>query len=188
MQFQSGAYGVNQRHYGGMDLTGSEDRSGAYWRTLTDSTVIVYRRPEDINAPQIRMRIFNAWKIPSPTYDSGWVNATAGSDATVLSHTIGGDADSYLVDMQYKGSAADGVNNRYYGGADFGANPAPGHNANDRVGAYWRSLTNASIFVFSPREEVPPPNRRGFGSGPCPNRTMIRVDSPGERCVHRPRP
>jgi hypothetical protein len=154
MQFQSGAYGVNQRHYGGMDLTGSEDRSGAYWRTLTESTVTVYRRPEDINAPQIRIRIFNAWKIPSPTYDSGWVNITAGSDATVLSHTIGGDADSYLVDMQYKGSAADGVNNRYYGGADFGVNPAPGHNANDRVGAYWRSLTNASISVFRRAEDT----------------------------------
>ena len=160
MQYRSGGSGVNQRYYGGADFganpapgANENDRVGAYWRTLTDSQITVYRRPEDIYAPEVRIRIWHYWQPTAPDYDSGWVDMNPGASATILSHNLGGSADNYLVDMQYKASGVDGINQRYYGGADFGASPAPGHSPDDRVSAYWRSLTSSSISVFRRDED-----------------------------------
>ena len=167
MQFRSGSNGVNQRHYGGADFgnlppsgMSENDRVGAYWRTLTDSTITVYRRPEDVYAPEVRIRIWHYWQPQAPDYDSDWVSMNAGASATTLTHGLGGDADTYLVDMTYRANNSNGVNLRYYGGADFGTKPAPGHNADDRVGAYWRSLTNSSISIFRRAEDDYAPDVR----------------------------
>ena len=75
-----------------------------------------------------------------PSYDSGWI-ALQPDSAQTLSHDLGGDVDEYVVDMQYRDSGFNGVNQRNYGGADIGQKPSRGVNTNDRVGAYWRSLT-----------------------------------------------
>ncbi|MGD2156911.1 MAG: hypothetical protein PVG32_08570 [Anaerolineales bacterium] len=161
MQYYSGGSGINQRYYGGADFgafppggTSADDRVGAYWRSLTDSQISVYRRPEDIYASQVRIRIWHYWDPPAPDYDSGWVDLGAGASATTLNHAVGGDASDYLVNMQYQVNNTNGINIRYFGGADFGLNPAPGHSANDRVGAYWRSLTNSSITLFRRAEDT----------------------------------
>jgi hypothetical protein len=159
MQYRSGGSNVNQRYYGGADFGASppagmneSDRVGAYWRTLDDSTITVYRRPEDIYAPEVRVRIWNYWRPPSPDFDSGWINLVPGAAATPIAHNLGGDADDYYVDMAYR-SAGSGINRRYYGGADFGATAFSGTREDDRVGAYWRTLTNSSITVFRRAED-----------------------------------
>jgi hypothetical protein len=163
MEYRSDGSGINRRYYGGADFGATafggsreDDRVGAYWRTLTASSVTVYRRPEDDYAPQVRIRI---WVMPKPDYDSGWISPAAGT-ATILTHDLGGDYFDYLVDMQYRSGGSSGVNQRYYGGADFGANPPSGANANDRVGAYWRSLTLDTITVYRRPDDIYAPQVR----------------------------
>jgi len=159
MQYKSTGSGVNQRYFGGADFgaypppgMNENDRVGAYWRSLTNSTITVYRRPEDIYAEQVRIRIWNFWKPPAPDYDSGWVSLGAGASATTLTHNLGGDADDYFVDMEYRSSGS-GINRRYYGGVDFGAKAFGGTREDDRVGAYWRSLTSSTITLFRRAED-----------------------------------
>jgi len=155
MQYRGSAFnGVNQRYYGGADFGANppggmseNDRVGAYWRSLTDSSITVYRRPEDIYAEQVRIRIWCFWKPPAPDYSSGWVSL-AQDVAQTLTHDLGGDIDDYMVDLQYRGSDFSGVNQRYYGGVDFGDNPPSGMSEDDRVGAYWRGLTTSTITVY----------------------------------------
>ena len=160
MQYRSsGGSGVNQRYYGGADFGADapsgmnpDDRVGAYWRTLTDSSITVYRRPEDIYAPEVRIRIWHYWEPTLPDYDSGWVSLGAGASATTLTHNLGGSTDDYLVDMTYRSNSS-GINRRYFGGADFGATSFGGGYEDERVGAYWRSLTNNTVTVYRRPED-----------------------------------
>ena len=151
--------GVNTRYVGGADFGVKpapghlvDDRVGAYWRSLSDTSLTIYRRPEDDYAPQVRIRIFRFWDIPSPDYDSGWVAVTPDT-ALTLNHNLGGDPNTYLVDTQYRSQTVDGINLRYYGGSDFGDTITLG-SPNDRVGAYWRSLTNSSIIIYRRPEDT----------------------------------
>jgi hypothetical protein len=89
----------------------------------------------------------------TPDYDSGWIAITAGAAATRLYHNLGGDVDDYVVDMQYS-SFGSGINQRYYGGTDFGPNAPGGTSENDRVGAYWRSLNTSYITVYRRPEDI----------------------------------
>lgn len=98
----------------------------------------------------------------SPNYDSGWI-AVAQDESVTLTHNLGGTLNHYVVDMQYHSPDVNGINQRYYGGADFGTNPAPGANPEDRVAAYWRSLTTSTITVYRRLED-------GFAS-----RVRIRI-------------
>ncbi len=159
MQYRSGNSGVNQRYYGGADFgtnpapgANPNDRVAAYWRTLTADTITVYRRPDDIYAPEVRIRIWHYWQPTPPDYDSGWVSLAPGAAATNLVHGLGGDIGDYLVDMQYR-STGSGINQRYYGGADFGTKAFNGTRTDDRVGAYWRSLNNNTIALFRRAED-----------------------------------
>jgi hypothetical protein len=156
MQYRSpGEDGIHQRYYGGADFGASppsghleNDRVGAYWRSLTDTSITVYRRPDDSYAPEVRLRI---WIDPLPNYDSGWVALAADSTSTLV-HSLGGNTDDYVVDMQYR-SAGSGVNQRYFGGMDFGDTITTG-SPDDRVGAYWRSLNASDITVFRRAEDT----------------------------------
>jgi hypothetical protein len=155
MQYRNAGSGVNQRYHGGADFgakafagTQEDDRVGLYWRSLTNSTITLFRRDDDSYADDVRLRI---WVRPTPTYDSGWVSVDP-DQAKTLMHSISGNAQDYVVDMQYR-SGGSGVNQRYYGGADFGANPPASMSEDDRVGAYWRSLTSSSITVYRRPED-----------------------------------
>ena len=160
MQYRaSDVNGTNLRYYGGADFGASvgaghseDDRVSAYWRTLTSQSIIVYRRPEDTYADKVRIRIWHYWRLPRPDYDSGWVPLSPGASATTLHHNLGGDADDYLVHMDYWSSGS-GINQRYYGGSDFGAKAFSGTKNNHRTAAYWRSLTNSTIAVFRRDED-----------------------------------
>ena len=157
--------GINNRAYGGMDVgvlpslgLAENDRVGAYWRSLSPTSIVVYRRPEDIYAPKIRIRIFRYLTVLPPDYDSGWLSL-ATNTTTTLTHNLGGDANTYMVDFQYKSRMVDGINQRYLGGADFGDTVDIGA-PNNRVGAYWRNLTATSITVYRRSEDTYAPQVR----------------------------
>ncbi|HMN58791.1 MAG TPA: hypothetical protein PJ988_00420 [Anaerolinea sp.] len=153
----AGVDGINQRYTGGMDFAAgggaghvADDRVGAYWRSLTTTSVVVYRRPEDTYAEQVRVRI---WVMPKPDYDSGWF-ALAQDTASTLTHNLGGTPDAYLVDMQYYDTTSDGINQRALGGMDVGAKPSAGLAENNRIGMYWRSLSGISITLYRRPEDI----------------------------------
>ncbi|MBN1900193.1 hypothetical protein JW926_02555 [Candidatus Sumerlaeota bacterium] len=156
LQFKSPLYGINHIFYGGGDLGNSpptgldeDSRMGAYWRDMDDASITVYRRPDDIYAPQIRVRI---WRIALPDYGSPFFSLNPNS-IQELPHNLNGNAQLYLVKME-QFCADYGINHQYYGGADFGASPPAGHAADDRIGAYWRSLTPSSITAFRRAEDT----------------------------------
>jgi hypothetical protein len=149
--FAPGQGELSQKSYGGHDLGiktyGSSFEGyelGAYWHTLNNSTITVYRRTNDYSAENIRIRI---WVDPNPDWDSGWVSLTAGAAATTLNHNLGGTLDDYVVDMQQK-SLSHGINHAHYGGMDFGENAWGGTRVDEMVGSYWRNLNTTSIKVY----------------------------------------
>lgn len=165
VQYQTGGGDVNARYYGGIDFgatafngTRNDERMGTYWRSLDDRSIWVYRRPEDIYADQVRVRI---WRVAPADYDSDWV-AINPDTAQALRHGLGGDANNYYVDMMYNAgsNSFDGVNARYFGGADFGSNTLGGNSENHRVGAYWRSLDSTAITIYRRPEDVYAPFMR----------------------------
>ena len=134
--------GIHQRFYGGTSLAGTNNRVGAYWRNLTDTSIQVYRKAEEDYVDQVRVRI---WNQPKPTYDSGWVNGNLGA-YVYLTHNIGGNPDDYIVDLQFKDpDNGMGVNQDCYGGCDLRAKDTI--YADTKQGAYWRNLTSAKIEV-----------------------------------------
>jgi hypothetical protein len=157
MQFRNtGRSGINQRYYGGADFGANHpggmsegDRVGAYWRSLDLDSITVYRHPEDIYAPEVRIRI---WRVAMPAYESGW-QVVSQDSAETWTHNLGGNAQNYLADMMYYDTDFNFINARHLGGADFGANPPGGYNANDRAGAYWRSLDTSTISVYRRPED-----------------------------------
>lgn len=131
---------IHQRYYGGFSLAGNT-MVGAYWRSLTDSSIVAYVRTDETRIDQVRVRI---WNQPQPTYDSGWFSGSAGYYVR-LYHDLGGNPDDYIVDLQYTDLASVGINQRCYGGCDLRAND--GSFANTKQGAYWRNLTDSIIEV-----------------------------------------
>ena len=163
MEYRSTDDGINQRYLGGADFGNKpapghaeNDRVGAYWRSLTTSSITVYRRPEDSYAAEIRVRI---WVHSAPKYDSGWRPIDQNAALTLM-HNALIDTDNMFVNLDYRDSDANGINQRCLGGADFGNKPAPGHVENDRVGAYWRTLTTSSVIVYRRPEDTYAPDIR----------------------------
>lgn len=75
--------------------------------------------------------------FPEPAYDSGWVTIAAGA-TTTLTHSVGGNEDDYLVDIQHRYSDI-GRSNQYQG-----------YEIQDDAsewGFYWYNLTSTSITV-----------------------------------------
>lgn len=162
MQQKCASYGVNQIFYGGADIgdkvssgTWNNYRVGSYWSKLNNTSIAVYHRAEDEFASQVRVRI---WKRPSATFDSGWVDLTAGQN-NKINHYIGGNPDDYLVDLQFQ-NPSDGTHQRFYGGTDMGVNYLPGLNEDDRIGAYWQMLNNQSMRVYRLEEDIFVPKAR----------------------------
>lgn len=142
-------FAVHQRFYGGFDQAVTNDRGGAYWRALTDTSIQVFRRAEELYINQVRVRI---WNQPKATYDSGWVNGNLGTYVN-LAHNIGGNPDDYIVDLQFKDpNNGMGVNQRCYGGCDL--RTLNGDYSNTKQGAYWRRLTSTNIEVGRRADDV----------------------------------
>jgi hypothetical protein len=87
-----------------------------------------------------------------PDYESGWQVVSQG-DSETWPHNLGGNVDDYLVNMIYYDNVDNFVNQRHLGGADFGSNPPGGYSPDDRVGTYWRTLTDSDITVYRRPED-----------------------------------
>lgn len=141
------SYGVNQIGYGLImsyrsTINPELEARGALWRNLTDTSILVRRGTEDKFADELRVRI---WENKNPDYDSGWINLDKQSTET-LSHHLGGNADEYVVDLQFKDEEAKGINQQYYGG-NFYRSPPDGTPESSK-GAYWLNLTNLQISIW----------------------------------------
>jgi hypothetical protein len=75
---------------------------------------------------------------PRPAYDSGWC-AILQNNSLLMTHSLGGNVDNYVVDLTCKSGSGYGVNNFGHGGD---------YNYDEFYGAYWRSLTSATVTVF----------------------------------------
>lgn len=146
-------HGYNQLAYGGNQLiapvpTGFavKESVGAYWYGLTTSSVSVYRMPQDkVYAMKIRLRI---WVTTDENYDSGWFDFGMGTSVTRTFSISGGVADNYQAYLEFKDTGAElGIHQRFYGGFSVA-------DTNDRLGAYWHNLTDASIKVSRGPDEV----------------------------------
>jgi hypothetical protein len=132
--------GAHHLSYGGDQMDG--DEKGAYWSKLTTFDVKVTRWEDDLEASELRLRI---WIVPDVDYDSGWT-ALDPEEAITLTHGLGGDPDDYLVYLEAKDtslvSPGFGVNHLSYGMDADRPNGSPYW-----YGFYWRGLTSSEITV-----------------------------------------
>jgi hypothetical protein len=76
---------------------------------------------------------------PDDSWSSGWMPITAGS-SIVFSHNLGGDPDTYAVELWFRDTNGPfGINRRGYGGLEFNGQWA---------GAHWQDLTSNTVRVF----------------------------------------
>ena len=132
--------GAHHLSYGGDEI--GSDENGAFWHSLSTTSVRVHRWEDDLEVSEVRLRI---WLVPEADYDSDWVEIDPG-EAITLTHGLGGDADDYLVYMEAKdiplAGPGLGVNHMYYGMDANRTNGTP-----DWHGFYWRALTTSEIAV-----------------------------------------
>jgi hypothetical protein len=83
--------------------------------------------------------------FPRPDYDSGW-EKIAPDDQIVLTHSLGGNVDNYVVDLQFKDTNGTlGVNQHFYGMAFY---------YNEGRGASWSKLTSTTITVARIHDDI----------------------------------
>lgn len=129
-----GGIGINTRCYGGFEAGGQ--LRGAAWQNFTDTTIEVFRYPDDPWAAQVRVRIFAP---DPPDWDSGWVDLGPGAVET-LTHNLGGNPNLYVVrGWQKDTDGVMGINHRYSGGFEAGGS---------FFGSNWQNLTDTSIGLF----------------------------------------
>ncbi len=86
-----------------------------------------------------------------PSYDSGWVTIALDETKT-FTHSLGGDADDYLVDVSARLTGGAGVNQ-----INFGSNHIPDGRI---MGYYWMELTSSIIKVLRGLEDSTAPEVR----------------------------
>ncbi len=111
---------------------------GGYWTGLTGSRIQVYRAPNDTDADEMRVRI---WASRKPKFDSGWRDIDQ-NEALYLYHNLGGDSDTYVVDVVGKHPAW-GINQIGYGG-----DTVQGVSDLFHVGIAWQNLTNSYLQIY----------------------------------------
>jgi hypothetical protein len=142
----SSSRGVSQMSYGGDSHkgfpSGDIKSDGVYWRELSGSQIKVYSYADDAFTDEVRVRI---WIPPTPSYNSGWTSISPDGFEHDFTHAVGGDPDEYVVDMQFKDSAAlgAGINQQGYGWNYYRA----GASSEVWTGAAWSHLNNNSVSV-----------------------------------------
>lgn len=145
-QFKDSSGDINQHNYGtNLVSVSPENRIGAYWSNLTDTSIKLVRAPQDASAVQSRLRI---WVMPKPDVDA--VETIIPGGHWIYNHNLGGSANNYLVDLEFV-SPDLGINQAGFGGFDTGTNPA---GADQRVGLYWSKLSNTSIDIYRRQEDT----------------------------------
>jgi hypothetical protein len=135
-------YGVNHRGYGFdeyYDSGGAHRWGGATWGDLAGHGVSVIRGTDSVAADESRVRI---WALRAPKYDSGWAVIDPRPLRT-FEHNLGGNPDTYVVDLQLEDvDDGIGINQRGYG-ADIDYDAGTG--GNRLVGATWYTLNPISV-------------------------------------------
>ncbi|NIP25019.1 MAG: hypothetical protein GWN67_11990 [Phycisphaerae bacterium] len=86
-------------------------------------------------------RVKNYRGFPRPDYDSGWKHTDESEYLTwTLTHSLGGDVDNYVVDLQFKEDGDNGIHHWGYG-TKYGALM--------NLGAFWENLTSQNITVHA---------------------------------------
>ena len=131
----TGGKGINSWGIGGFEAGGNF--RGAHWQNLTDTTIEVVRREDDLFADQVRVRV---WIPDPPVWDSDWVSI-ATDEVKSLTHSLGGDMDDYVVGLWFKDTTPGGIgiNTQCYGGMEAGG---------QRCGAAWQNFTETTIEVL----------------------------------------
>ncbi len=94
--FRHPLLGIHQYAYGG--LTDGAEEQGAYWHSLDDDSVAVYRRPDDIWVEQVRVVVTQG---DTPAYDSlvalgDWQTIAPGTTHT-FNHNLNENPDLLIV-------------------------------------------------------------------------------------------
>ncbi len=153
---RSPGLGIHVRGFGALEIGGKYH--GAYWRSLTDSTITVVRMQDDEMVSQVYVRI---WIPDPPTYDSGWQDIAAGK-AITLTPALAGDLDDYTVGMKFRSTSSPvdpGMHAWAFGGLDV--------NQHEK-GAAWQRLTNNSVQVLRFNSDAYAEQVRVFISHPDP--------------------
>jgi len=145
--------GVNQVGYGGDvwddGAKATVEAHGAYWSHLSGRSITVKRNADDVAADEVRVRI---WESRRPKWDSGWMDAAQGA-AYTLPHNLGGDPDTFVVDLQF--DCTDGCwfgTNQYRYGSDMVFDS--GSDVDTYHGAGWYDLTSDEITVVRNTDDV----------------------------------
>lgn len=144
----SHSWGINKISSGGDSH--ATNWYGADWTNLDAQQIRVHRFSNDYVAEQVRIRI---WASRAPAWDSGWTTISQGT-ITGFAHGLGGVADFYVVDMQFKDSDNTldaGINQGSYG-IDRMYNSASSQW--DIQGAAWHNLTSNGIYVERGQQDV----------------------------------
>ena len=146
LQFRYQGGRIHQMGYGGDNSkyipNGKMEYSGVYWWGLNEDQVKIHRLPNDLNADEVRARI---WIAPVPSYDSDWVSVNPDGIAQDFIHSLGGNPDDYVIDMQFRDSSATGIGVNQQG---FGWNYFKQSATNDVwQGAAWSNLNDDSLSV-----------------------------------------
>ncbi len=140
MWFSNAQHGAHQFSYGGLTTAAGEE--GAYWMRLTDEHVVVYRRPDDIYAEQVRVRVTQA---PSPDYDSltaleGWQDIDPGETMT-FTHNLNWNPSLLMVQTACYDTAPGGAGiHQLYAGGD-------NHLGNAFRGTHIQNLTSNTVRI-----------------------------------------
>ncbi len=82
-------------------------------------------------------------RFPKPHYDSGWRTVSTGT--TLFTHSLGGNTDNYVVDVQFKSDPSSGLGVHQSG---YGMFKEWNGSWNEIKGADWYALNTSTISVY----------------------------------------
>jgi hypothetical protein len=149
--FSGTARGIHHYGYGGFVLDGPPlERRGAFWHSLTDTTVKVVRLPDDTDVEQVRSVVVHA---DPPDYDSlqalgGWQPIAMGTSFGFM-HGLQWSADLLLVRSECQSPPLQGVGGLHQFNAGGNHDPLFGWQGTDL-----RNLTANSVAVARQSNDV----------------------------------
>jgi len=139
-----GAPGIHNKLMG-CDTSGAtaNEERGAEIYSITSSNVYIRVGADDTLVDEIRLRI---WFAAAAAWDSDWIARTSGS-FVILTHSLGGNPDDYLVDLTFKTSGGT-VHKR-----SIGIDSYMGGSLQDKGGA-WYALDDSLIKIWIGDEDT----------------------------------
>jgi len=143
LEFKNASGGIHHIGYGGDkwwdDNTDVLSLYGAYWDSLSPTTIRVNRQQNDTLVSQARVRIWKNDPTPAPRYAwkddwTGYEHATP----TIRMHALGGDVDDYVLDMRFRTTGLISRNHLFYGSI---------YAKHESSGAHYQFLNTSSVEI-----------------------------------------